>query len=105
MTTLRAFEPVIDAMPMHSFALKALQALEAFCLVGMVVVLLILATQLLYGCIRSFTFVSLVVCCGIAACGVLSFLTLEWNPGLIGTAVVVALHLMGSDPMRRASAC
>jgi len=95
---------MIDALPMEPFALKALLAVEGFCLFTMVVVLFVLATQLFYGCMRSFTIVSLVVCCGIATCGVLSFLTLEWQPGLIGTGVVFALHLLGADPLGRKAA-
>ena len=96
---------LIDALPIEPFALRALLAVESFCLCAMVLVLMVLAVQLLYGCMKTFTMASLVVCCGIAFCGLLSFLTLEWQPGLIATGVVLSLHLMGSDPMRRASIC
>ena len=105
MTNPGSLQPVVDALPMQPFALKALLAVESFCLFGMVLVLLVLAIQLLYGCMKSFSLVGLVVCCGIALCGALTFLTLEWQPGLIGTGVVLALHLMGSDPLRRAAVC
>jgi hypothetical protein len=105
MTDLVPIRVLVDALPIEPFALRALLAVESFCLCAMVVMLMILAVQLLYGCMKTFTVASLVVCFGIAVCGVLSFLTLEWHPGLIATGVVLALHMMGSDPMRRASIC
>ncbi len=102
--SISSIPPLIDALPMEPLALKALLAIEGFCLFTMVVVLFVLATQLCYGCMRSFTIVSMVVCCGIATCGILSFVTMEWQPGLIGTGVVFILHLMGADPLGRKAA-
>ena len=105
MTNPIPFNVLVDALPIEPFAFKALLAVETFCLCAMVLVLMVLAVQLLYGCMKTFTVISLVTCLGVAVCGLLSFITLEWQPGLIGTGVVLALHLMGSDPMRRASIC
>ena len=96
---------LVDALPIEPFALQALLAVETFCLCAMVLVLMVLAMQLLYGCMKTFTVASLTVCCGIAVCGLLSFITLEWQPGLVATGMVLALHMMGSDQMRRASIC
>ena len=96
---------LVDAIPIEPFTLQALLAVETFCLCAMALVLMVLAVQLLYGCMKMFTMASLVVCCGVAFCGLLSFLTLEWQPGLVATGVLLALHMMGSDPLRRASTC
>ena len=96
---------LVDALPIEPFALRALLAVESFCLCAMVLVLLVLAMQLLYGCMKTFTIARLLVCGAIAMCGLLSFITLEWQPGLVATAMVLALHMMGSDQMRRATIC
>ena len=96
---------LVDVLPIEPFALRALLAVESFCLCAMVLVLMVLAVQLLYGCMKTFTLARLVVCAAIAMCSVFSFMTLEWQPGLVATGMVLALHMMGSDPMRRASIC